>query len=111
MLKSFWALTQVIFPKKNSLNNKFIPYDAIETEAVLTLDDEIQFEQEELLFGFHVWTENRDRLIGYMARYRSWDERHKSWHYTWSDACEISLTLTCKGHDISTSVFLQENQS
>lgn len=38
--------------KVNSLNNRFLPYDQIETEAVLSLDDDIDLRQYEIIFAF-----------------------------------------------------------
>ena len=52
----------VIKSKKNSLNNRFIPYDEIETEAVLSVDDDAHLRHDEIIFGFRVWREHRDRL-------------------------------------------------
>lgn len=37
---------------KNSLNNRFLPYDQIETEAILSLDDDIDLRQHEIIFAF-----------------------------------------------------------
>lgn len=37
--------------KTNSLNNRFLPYDQIETEAVLSLDDDI-----DLKVGYFIGT-------------------------------------------------------
>ena len=48
--------------EKNSLNNRFIPYDEIETEAVLSVDDDARLRHDEIIFGFTVWREHRDRL-------------------------------------------------
>ena len=39
-------------PEKNSLNNRFLPLDEIETDAVLSMDDDIQLRHDEILFGF-----------------------------------------------------------
>lgn len=36
----------------NSLNNRFLPFKEIETEAVLSLDDDIDFKHHELIFAF-----------------------------------------------------------
>ncbi len=43
---------QVIKTAKNSLNNRFLPYDAIETEAILSIDDDAHLRQDEITFGF-----------------------------------------------------------
>lgn len=37
---------------KNSLNNRFLPYDLIQTEAVLSMDDDIDLKQHEIVFAF-----------------------------------------------------------
>ena len=49
--------------EKNSLNNRFLPYSAIETEAVLSVDDDAHLRHDEIVFGFRVWRENRERLV------------------------------------------------
>ncbi|XP_050542676.1 exostosin-3 isoform X2 [Daktulosphaira vitifoliae] len=42
----------VIHAAKNSLNNRFLPYEAIETEAVLSVDDDAHLRHDEIMFGF-----------------------------------------------------------
>lgn len=46
------VLIQVIQAAKNSLNNRFLPYEAIETEAVLSVDDDAHLRHDEIMFGF-----------------------------------------------------------
>ena len=48
------SLHQVIRTKRNSLNNRFLPYDEIETEAILSLDDDAHLRHDEILFGFRL---------------------------------------------------------
>lgn len=43
---------KVIKSKKNSLNNRFLPYDTIETEAILSVDDDAHLRHDEIVFGF-----------------------------------------------------------
>jgi hypothetical protein len=43
---------KVILAEKNSLNNRFFPFDDIETEAILSLDDDSQLRHDEIVFGF-----------------------------------------------------------
>lgn len=46
---------KVIQTDKNKLSNRFFPYKEIETEAVLSLDDDISMlTEDELDFGFEV---------------------------------------------------------
>ena len=47
-----YLLLQFIKVPKNSLNNRFIPYDAIETEAILSVDDDVYLRHDEIQFGF-----------------------------------------------------------
>ena len=42
----------VVKTEKNSLNNRFLPYEAIETEAVLSVDDDAHLRHDEIVFGF-----------------------------------------------------------
>ncbi len=43
---------QVIQPEQNSLNNRFLPFASIETEAVLSIDDDVHLRQDEIQFAF-----------------------------------------------------------
>ncbi|KAB7507082.1 Exostosin-3 [Armadillidium nasatum] len=56
---------QVIRAERNSLNNRFLPFSEIETEAVLSVDDDAHLRHDEIVFGFRVWREERDRLVGF----------------------------------------------
>ncbi|CAD5212457.1 unnamed protein product [Bursaphelenchus okinawaensis] len=81
-------------PKQNSLNNRFMPLDEIKTEAVLMLDDDIELKQHEIIFAFKsVWRENRDRLVGFPARYHCrYDDQQL--YYNSNHTCQYSLILT-----------------
>lgn len=50
----FSFTTQVVKATKNSLNNRFLPYDEIETEAVLSVDDDAHLRHDEIMFGFRL---------------------------------------------------------
>ena len=45
-------LYQIVIAPRNSLNNRFLPLSNIETEAVLSLDDDIRLSKEETELGF-----------------------------------------------------------
>lgn len=45
-------IIQVIKASRNSLNNRFLPFDAIETEAILSVDDDAHLRHDEMMFGF-----------------------------------------------------------
>ena len=42
----------VVRAERNSLNNRFLPYSEIETEAVLSVDDDAHLRHDEIVFGF-----------------------------------------------------------
>lgn len=37
---------------KNSLNNRFIPYDVIETDAIFAIDDDVEMRHDEILLAY-----------------------------------------------------------
>lgn len=43
---------QVVRTEKNSLNNRFLPWDVVETEAILSIDDDAHLRHDEIMFGF-----------------------------------------------------------
>ncbi|NXD12163.1 EXTL3 protein, partial [Nothocercus nigrocapillus] len=61
----------VVRTEKNSLNNRFLPWDEIETEAILSIDDDAHLRHDEIMFGFRVWREARDRIVGFPGRYHA----------------------------------------
>nr|KAG5692875.1 hypothetical protein BaRGS_002310 [Batillaria attramentaria] len=85
---------EVLRTKSNSLNNRFLPYDLIETEAILSIDDDAHLRHDEIVFGFRVWREERDRIVGFPGRFHAWDVKHHTWHYNSNYSCELSMVLT-----------------
>ncbi|XP_015789578.1 exostosin-3 isoform X2 [Tetranychus urticae] len=84
----------VIAADQNSLNNRFKPYNQIETEAILSMDDDAHLRHDEIIFGFRVWREARDRVVGFPGRYHAWDMNFNSWLYNSNYSCELSMVLT-----------------
>lgn len=46
------CMIQVIKAARNTLNNRFMPYKEIETEAVLSMDDDMYLRHDEIIFAF-----------------------------------------------------------
>ncbi|XP_044730794.1 exostosin-3 [Chrysoperla carnea] len=85
----------VVKASRNSLNNRFLPLDIIETEAVLSVDDDAHLRHDEIIFGFRVWREHRDRVVGFPGRFHAWDLNYQnSWLYNSNYSCEFSMVLT-----------------
>lgn len=77
------------------MNNRFLPFDEIETEAVLSVDDDTAIRQDEIIFGFRVWREHRDRVVGFPGRFHAWDlNNNNGWLYNTNYSCELSMVLT-----------------
>ncbi|KAF3832697.1 hypothetical protein F7725_026362 [Dissostichus mawsoni] len=86
---------EVVRTKENKLSNRFFPYDEIETEAVLAIDDDIiMLTSDELQFGYEVWREFPDRLVGYPGRLHLWDHEMGKWKYESEWTNEVSMVLT-----------------
>ncbi|TRY68404.1 hypothetical protein TCAL_10236 [Tigriopus californicus] len=63
------AKVQFIFPPKNSLHNRYLPLDSIQTRSIFLFDDDTRrLDGTALLKGFRAWQENRDRLVGFVGR-------------------------------------------
>ncbi|KAK3099014.1 hypothetical protein FSP39_025286 [Pinctada imbricata] len=86
---------KVIKTHQNKLSNRFFPYHEIDTECILALDDDIvMLTSDELEFGYEVWREFPDRLVGFPSRVHLWDNSTTKWRYEseWTNA--ISMVLT-----------------
>jgi len=84
----------VVKVEKNSLNNRFLPFEDIQTEAILSVDDDSHLRHDEIIFGFRVWREHRDRLVGFPGRFHAWDANATNWNYNSNYSCELSMVLT-----------------
>lgn len=98
----------VVRAPKNSLNNRFLPFEEIDTEAILSVDDDIHLRHDEIIFGFRVWREHRTRLVGFPGRHHAWglsgegQQQHQvssmpdsaPWSYNAYHSCELSMVLT-----------------
>jgi glycogenin glucosyltransferase len=54
--------------KSDSLNNRFLPLSFIETEGVLSLDDDIITSPKDIYAAFSLWKKNSQQLIGPFLR-------------------------------------------
>lgn len=86
---------EIIRAKENKLSNRFYPYDEIETEAILSIDDDIiMLTPDELEFAYEVWREFPDRIVGFPSRTHTWDHSMKTWKYESEWTNRISMVLT-----------------
>ncbi|ETN63850.1 exostosin-2 [Anopheles darlingi] len=86
---------KIIQTAANKLSNRFYPYEEIETEAILTIDDDIvMLTADELDFGYEVWREYPDRIVGFPSRTHVWDNQTGRWRYESEWTNQISMVLT-----------------
>ncbi|XP_046809443.1 exostosin-1 [Lucilia cuprina] len=80
--------------ERPSISQRFYPYDEIQTDAVLSLDEDAILNTDELDFAYTVWRDFPDRIVGYPARAHFWDDSKNAWGYTskWTNYYSIVLT-------------------
>lgn len=62
---------------------------------MLSVDDDAHLRHDEILFGFRVWREHRDRVVGFPGRFHAWDTNTlDAWNYNSNYSCELSMVLT-----------------
>ena len=81
-----------LFNLTNNLNNRFLPWNEfLQTDCILSLDDDSFLRHDEIEYAFRIWKENRARLIGFISR------SHKSHSFEYdatSSSCSYSMILT-----------------
>ncbi|KAL5968944.1 Exostosin-like 3, partial [Taenia solium] len=84
----------VIRVPSNKLQSRFLPFDLIKTDAVLSVDDDVVPEPKAIDLGFRVWNDNPDRIVGYVARSHKWSPRYNNFKYIAQATSPYSLLLT-----------------
>uniref|UniRef100_A0A1A8IHM6 Exostoses (Multiple)-like 1 n=1 Tax=Nothobranchius kuhntae TaxID=321403 RepID=A0A1A8IHM6_NOTKU len=84
----------VVTDGRRKTTSRFLPHVAIETEAVLSLDEDTVLLTSEVNFAFLVWRSFPDRIVGYPPRSHFWDPVKHAWSYTSKWTNEYSIVLT-----------------
>uniref|UniRef100_A0A096M662 Exostosin glycosyltransferase 1 n=1 Tax=Poecilia formosa TaxID=48698 RepID=A0A096M662_POEFO len=96
--KHRWPATSVPFivieGESKVISSRFLPYDTIPTDAVLSLDEDTVLSTTEVDFAFTVWQSFPDRIVGYPARSHFWDSSKERWGYTSKWTNDYSMVLT-----------------
>lgn len=80
-----------LFTLTNDLNNRFIPWhEFIQTDGILSLDDDSFLRHDEIEYGFQTWKDNRARLVGFISR----THRSNPLEYDATSSCTYSMILT-----------------
>ncbi|XP_030409599.1 exostosin-1 [Gopherus evgoodei] len=96
--KHRWPVTPVpvivIEGESKVMSSRFLPYDNIVTDAVLSLDEDTVLSTTEVDFAFTVWQSFPERIVGYPARSHFWDNTKERWGYTSKWTNDYSMVLT-----------------
>ncbi|XP_048364556.1 exostosin-1 [Sphaerodactylus townsendi] len=76
------------------MSSRFLPYENIITDAVLSLDEDTVLSTTEVDFAFTVWQSFPERIVGYPARSHFWDNTKERWGYTSKWTNDYSMVLT-----------------
>ncbi|KAI8137887.1 glycosyl transferase family 64 domain-containing protein [Fennellomyces sp. T-0311] len=94
-LPAEWDRVKVLLQSFNSLNNRFNPVDAIQTEAVYILDDDVFVDISDLEFTFQVWQSNhKDSIVGHFPRIHKYNPEANEAEYKVSNKDTYSMVLT-----------------
>jgi glucuronyl/N-acetylglucosaminyl transferase EXT1 len=76
------------------ISQRFQPHPLIETDAILSLDEDAILNTEEIDFAYNVWKNFPERIVGFPARAHFYDDSKNSWGYTskWTNYYSIVLT-------------------
>ncbi|NXV96672.1 EXT1C protein, partial [Calonectris borealis] len=91
------------------LSDRFFPYAAIRTDAVLSLDEHTSLSTSEVDFAFVVWRSFPERIVGFPTRSHFWDTEQRRWGYTskWTNELSIVLTAAAFYHRYYHSLFTE----
>lgn len=79
---------------KPSISQRFQPHPLIQSDAILSLDEDAILNAEEIDFAYQVWRNFPDRIVGFPARAHFYDDSKNAWGYTskWTNYYSIVLT-------------------
>ncbi|KAG7672105.1 hypothetical protein KSW81_004988 [Nannochloris sp. 'desiccata'] len=73
---------KIILPRVFSLEQRYVPPEDLNTEAVFQLDDDLRLSCEDLEFGFKVFKQFPQQIAGFVARGHYLDAESNTWRYT-----------------------------
>ncbi|KAJ6663375.1 hypothetical protein lerEdw1_009454 [Lerista edwardsae] len=92
-----WPQTAVpltVIHSSSKVSDRFLPYPAIGTDAVLGLDEHTSLSTSEVDFAFVVWRSFPNRIVGFPMCSHFWDASRGQWSYTSKWTNEFSMVLT-----------------
>ncbi|XP_058712519.1 exostosin-like 1 isoform X2 [Poecile atricapillus] len=98
-----------IIQGRRKLSERFFPFEAIQTDAVLSLDEDTSLSTSEVDFAFSVWRSFPERIVGFPTQSHFWDPEQGRWGYTskWTNELSIILTAAAFYHRYYHSLFTE----
>ncbi|NWY93588.1 EXT1C protein, partial [Loxia curvirostra] len=98
-----------IIQGRRKLSDRFFPFGAIQTDAVLSLDEDTSLSTSEVDFAFSVWLSFPERIVGFPTQSHFWDAEQGRWGYTskWTNELSIVLTAAAFYHRYYHSLFTE----
>ncbi|RLV88900.1 hypothetical protein DV515_00015183 [Chloebia gouldiae] len=98
-----------IIQGRRKLSDRFFPFGAIQTDAVLSLDEDTNLSTSEVDFAFSVWRSFPERIVGFPTQSHFWDPEQGRWGYTskWTNELSIVLTAAAFYHRYYHSLFTE----
>ncbi|XP_014113927.1 PREDICTED: exostosin-like 1 isoform X4 [Pseudopodoces humilis] len=98
-----------IIQGRRKLSERFFPFEAIQTDAVLSLDEDTSLSTSEVDFAFSVWRSFPERIVGFPTQSHFWDPEQGRWGYTskWTNELSIVLTAAAFYHRYYHSLFTE----
>ncbi|NXU40356.1 EXT1C protein, partial [Drymodes brunneopygia] len=98
-----------IIQGRRKLSDRFFPFEAIQTDAVLSLDEDTTLSTSEVDFAFLVWRSFPERIVGFPTQSHFWDPEQGRWGYTsrWTNELSIVLTTAAFYHRYYHSLFTE----
>lgn len=67
-------ISSIVNDERPTISQRFYPHKFIDTDAILSLDEDAILNTDELDFAYKVWRDFPDRIVGYPARAHFWDD-------------------------------------
>ena len=84
----------VIKTARNTLNNRFLPLSAVDTDAVLTLDDDFLFPEKLIRCAMCQWLSNTQQLVGFDRRWIKYNQKSGKLVYKGGDGSRAYNLVT-----------------
>ncbi|XP_041273306.1 exostosin-like 1 isoform X2 [Onychostruthus taczanowskii] len=98
-----------IIQGRRKLSDRFFPFGAIQTDAVLSLDEDTSLSTSEVDFAFSVWRSFPERIVGFPTQSHFWDPEQRRWGYTsrWTNELSIVPAAAAFYHRYYHSLFTE----